>query len=565
MYEKELIQVTDPQEEHFVEELNLFTAEDENIPSPELVQAEETIILPEIQSMPAYIRQHYEGEIIRKCAQKIADAELPGEWGKPRNHHSIGGVFVADVRPVKGAITWMSFRRVAECCVEADLTIEMELHFRYGSRGRFKQITQRYFADLWLDMEDGINAEYGNFRLFRHAKDRPGVKLDDYLVPVFSWEDIENEAETIILNTVCEGLTDPKWLQSGLFARRLGLEVVRLPLYKRTKTASILFFKPSEVLMAADDKEELDPIPVPVDGNTIVLNSKKPHHERDAIFHECFHYVEHRLFFQLQQLHNTDVIRLSRWKPVEMRKNERSPIEWMEWQAHAGSQCLQAPQTLLKRKVNEALDGMRQMNRHMGYKLQAVGRALAKEFNVYNYQLRNRMIQVGYCAAKGALNFVGEGYITPFAFSLNECRGRQTFVISPKEMLEEYVRNEAFRARIDTGRFTYVDGHVCLNDPKYVTRLEKTLRLTDWANGHVDQCCLRFVRNYYRDQQTHYVFGQLNSDEAYNGRSLSMSASEQATNLYEQAIKTSRMLLSLPGTFHETFARLMDIGNIRVE
>ncbi len=128
-----------------------------------------------------------------------------------------------------------------------------------------------------------------------------------------------------LLNTVSEGLTDPKWLQPGLFARRLGIEVVRLPLYKRPKTASILFFKPSEVLTAADDKGELDPIPVPVDGNTIVLNSNKLHHERDAIFHECFHYVEHRMFFQLQQLHNTDVIRLSRWKPVEMRKKRTQP------------------------------------------------------------------------------------------------------------------------------------------------------------------------------------------------------------------------------------------------
>ncbi len=257
MYEKEFIQVTDPQEEHSVEDLNLFTAEDDNMPSPEVVQAEETIILPEIQSMPAYIRQHYEGEIIRKCAQKIVDAELiaiyegkrfrntsrqesldceeeivltdeefPGEWGNLLKHHSIGGVYEADIRPAKGAITWMSFRRVAECCVEADLTIEMELHFRYGSRGRFKQITQRYFADMWLDMEDGINAEYGNFRIHRHAKDRSGVKLDDYLVPVFKWEDIENEAETIILNTVCEGLNDPTWLQPVFFVTRLGLEVV---------------------------------------------------------------------------------------------------------------------------------------------------------------------------------------------------------------------------------------------------------------------------------------------------------------------------------------------------
>lgn len=430
MYEKEFIQTVEPKEEcskeeQSIEECNFFTALDENMPSPEGIRVEDTIILPEIQSMPAYIRQHYEDEIIRQCAQKIVDAELiaiyegkrfrntsqhgsleceeeialldedfSGEWEEPQNHHSVGGVFAADIRPAKGTITWMSFRRVAECCVEADLTIEMEIYFRYGTRGRFKQITQRYYADMWLDMEDGINAEYGNFRLYRHAKDRPGVKLDDYLVPVFKWEDIENEAETIILNTVCEGLSDPKWLQPGLFARRLGLKVVRLPLYKRPKTASILFFKPGEVLTAADDKEEQEPIAVPVDGNTIVLNSKKPNHERDAIFHECFHYVEHRLFFQLQRLHNTDVIRLSRWKPVEIRKNERSPIEWMKWQAHVGSQCLQAPRNLLKRRVNEELEGMRQTNCHMGYKLQAVGRKLAKEFNVYNYQLRNRMIQV---------------------------------------------------------------------------------------------------------------------------------------------------------------------------
>ena len=485
MYEKEFIQAAETKEEQMeqaIEERNLFTAVDENMPSPEVVQGEGTIVLPEIQSMPAYIRQHYEGEIIRKCAQKIDDAELiaiyegkrfrntsphesldyeeialmdedfPDEWEEPQNPQAVGGAFAADIRPAKGRIPWMSFYRVAECCVEADLTIEMEIYFRYGTCGRFKQITQRYYAYMWLDMEDGINAEYGNFRLYRHAKDRfDDVKLDDYLVPVLKWEDIENEAEAIILNTACEGLTDPEWLRPGLFARRLGLEVVRLPLYKRPKTASILFFKPGEVLTSADNKEEQESIAVPVDGNTIVLNSKKTNHERDAIFHECFHYVEHRLFFQLQRLHNTDVIRLARWKPVEIRKNERSPIEWMEWQAHVGSQCLQVPRNLLKRRINEELERLRPINCHMGYKMQTVGRALAKEFNVYNYQLRNRMIQVGYCAAKGALNFVGEGYITPFAFRLNECRGRQTFVISPKEMLEEYVRNEAFRARMGAG------------------------------------------------------------------------------------------------------------------
>ena len=99
----------------------------------------------------------------------------------------------------------------------------------------------------------------------------------------------------------------------------MGLMIVTLPLYKRPETSSILFFSSGEMLMAADPEEELEPVPVRVDEHTIVLNSRKPDQERDAIFHECFHYAEHRLFFQLQQLHNTDIRNLANWKPVQLK------------------------------------------------------------------------------------------------------------------------------------------------------------------------------------------------------------------------------------------------------
>lgn len=171
---------------------------------------------------------------------------------------------------------------------------------------------------------------------------------------------------------------------------------------------------------------------------------------------------------------------------------------------------------------------------------------------MYNYQLRNRMIHVGYPAARGALNFVEEEYIQPFAFDLGECHGSQTFVISPKEMLEEYLRNEQFREIIDTGRYIYADGHICLNEPQYVVRQGKKLCLTEWANAHVDQCCLQFVRTYHRDRRTHYVFGQLNSDEAYNGRSLALSLQNGAEDALQQAQEISRVLLDIPGSFSGT-------------
>ena len=247
-----------------------------------------------------------------------------------------------------------------------------------------------------------------------------------------------------------------------------------------------------------------------------------------AIMHECFHYMEHRLFFQLQQLHNSDILEIAKWKRIAVRKREHNPVEWMEWQAHVGSQCLQMPGTHLRERLREELDGENPTGRHMGYRMQAAGRALAKEYGVRNYQMRNRMIQLGYTAAKGALNFVDDGYIEPFAFSASACRGNRTFVISPKEVLEEYVRNEAFRELLDTGRYVYADGHICVNDPAYVVLRGGKLRLTEWANAHVDACCLRFVQNYYRDKKTRYVYGKLNSDEEYNGRSLALAASEKA-------------------------------------
>ena len=130
-------------------------------------------------------------------------------------------------------------------------------------------------------------------------------------------------------------------------------------------------------------------------------------------------------------------------------------------------------------------------------------------------------------------------------------------MISPKEMLDEYVRNEAFRERIDTGRYIYADGHICLNEPQYVVHQGDKLRLTEWANAHVDQCCLRFVRNYIRDKHTHYVFGQLNSDEEYNGRSLALSIQNGVGDVLKQAREMSEVLLNLPGSFSGTLVAHM--------
>ena len=466
---------------------------DENIPSPlEMDNAGETLVLPEIQDMTEYIRRHYEQEIMKKLAWRLRWEELcvvsdgkyyqdlpwtgsedygeevslpgpediiPKDFDDPR--FADEKTRYATLQPKEVKIVFASYYRVSECCVEARLTVEAQVEIRWRFLG--KTVPQRYDVDMWFDMEGDMNGEICQIALHRYRSEASGVKLDEYLVPVFHWEDIEEEAERIIADLVPEGLSDPSRLRPYPFAERLGLKIVSLPLYKRPKTASILFFGLGDVLTGSS--ADAPSVSVAVEANTIVLNSHLSGREKDAIFHECFHYVEHRLFFKLQQLHNNDIAAIGRWRPVTLKEGRRSPIEWIEWQANVGSQCLQVPQALLRKCVNEALNDMKNIRLHMGYRLQIIGKRLAREFDVWNYRLRNRMIHVGYSAARGALNYVGDGYIQPFAFDLSKCHGGQTFVITPNEMIAEYVRNEAFRGLIDTGHYIYVDGHICINDP----------------------------------------------------------------------------------------------------
>ena len=383
-----------------------FSIEDGNTPLPSEIESTETVVLPEIQTMTEYIRRHYENEIFTELERRIRcgqlSAMLEGRLLRNPDRAIQTSPLVANLLPKKGAVVWANYRRIAECCVQAELTVELEIEItRENSR---QTVRQRYDVDMWFDMEGKIAGEYGGFRLHRCRNEKPGVKLDEYLVPVLGWEDVEEEAERIIFQLAPEGLHDPSKLKPEAFAKRLGLKIVELPLYKRPRTSSILFFGAGEAQVDSSGF----PVSVDIEANTIVLNSHAPEKRRDAIFHECFHFVEHRLFFQLQQMHNDDIARIGQWKPLSLQKNERSPVEWIEWQAHVGSQCLQVPCTLLRRRISEELDGIRNLQLHMGYKLQAIGKKLAKEFNVWNYQLRNRMIQVGYTAAKGPLNFVAD-------------------------------------------------------------------------------------------------------------------------------------------------------------
>lgn len=256
---------------------------------------------------------------------------IPSDGGATEEaaHRSRNAPLVS-ITPLTGKIAWMGFRRVGLYFVEADLTMEAEAEIRSGVPENVRRVTQRYRADMCISMENGIEVEYGNFRIHRYEENRDGIRLDEYLIPIFHWENIEKEAEDIIFRIAPEALHDPEQLRPDMLAGRLGLKIIGLPLHRRDRTASILFFDAGEVLVCQDARQpQLPPVPVRVEADTIVLNTAGEFNGNRAIMHECFHYVEHRLFFQLQQLHNSDVMEIIRWKRVDVRKQERG--RWSGW------------------------------------------------------------------------------------------------------------------------------------------------------------------------------------------------------------------------------------------
>ena len=241
MYKQQGSLPTEETRKHGRHDLNEFTVEDECVPSPEHISRNEEIVLPEIQTMTGYIRQHYEADIIAEAKRKLHAGDLcvryggkiyracpwlgPADYGEEEMEPDDSEFQAAtspinagdyahfvDIRPLNGEITWMNFWRTGSNFVDAELVLTM--HIELDIDGVKTDVSERYAVDMWFDMEDDIVGEMGNIQLYYRSAERGGVKLDEYLVPILSIDDIEAEAERILLNINPKGLQDPQLLCS---------------------------------------------------------------------------------------------------------------------------------------------------------------------------------------------------------------------------------------------------------------------------------------------------------------------------------------------------------------
>lgn len=557
------------------------SSEYEMIAPPPMAKAcsngkQSVIYVPQVRSMRDYLIAHCHDEII-DMLNKLAAGDYTG-------------IYVGQ-RPVLRFYTdtlqydYIGFWRTGITCLTAVVRISI-LGSTESSADESSAITLHLASEIYIDLED----EQPSFDIMSftagYIEPPSDTKLDNYLIPVMSKEDILAFAEKIMREKVPSAFNEDGKFINGpdlaadkekkdavclKLAAALGLKVEFLKLYKKPGVRSMMFFT-KRTISVQDKENEKKYVRKLIEADTIVVNSDSEKcASRDLdVFHECMHYLLHYMFFRLQALHNSDVSRLRMEKKVitEKQRFGDNPVAVMEWQARIGSLAAIIPQSFIRSEITKIHAEASQSGTIISEVVQNQAKAVCKKMNIPKYCYRARLIQSSLIYAKGALNFVDDRYVAPFTFSEESFSKDTTFVIDRDTAFAEYNRNKKFRDVLRTGKYVYVDGHFCINDPDYVTQdYDGNLQLTMWARRHIDQCCLRF-REVYRQKSTgKYEFGSLHCDESYNEKyfSLTNAGGNAPFDLRASLEAYAAMTGSLPSGFGSTLTAHMEMRSMSVE
>ena len=521
-----------------------------------------TVLFLAITKCNSFILRHYAAGIVDEIKQRMYDGDLAMYFDVPD--------FTEDCMAMRECRIYpsMSFWWQDRFSFLADLEIFIEADVHTDTICGRKNCT--VFATVAFDFEDQITFALEDFHFSK--PDRDGIKLDDYLIPIMSYEEVEEAAEQMHFKYLAIALRDRRYINAFKLAEAMNLSIESHRLYRKPKTKSILYWKESKVLVQLPDSDDkTPPMEITIPADTIVINENLIPRENRAlhIFHECFHAEYHWLFYRLQEMHNSDLLTIKSKRKVKNQGREpKNPLPILEWEARRGSHALQMPRSLALPQFQDYAEEEQQRLHHMGCALENVGRRVSDEWGIPKYLVRARMLHLGFWQAQGSLNYVQwskerGSYIRPFLFDRESCSSTShTFVISPLDALKLYERNEEYRARIDSGAYVYVEGHVCLSSPEYVMQTKHGPRMTEWANRHVDECCLRFENIYVVDENYEFHLNSINSDEDYNQHYNDYDSRGEKLTPKEANERKEALLATLSRVPGKALRQLMDINQM---
>jgi len=448
-------------------------------------------------------------------------------------------------------------------------------------------IEQWFRVSCTAELEDGIqDFRISGIQVYSKNRRSKQNNLSEYLVPIIYKEHLDNVAEKFLAKYYPEALTEPMPVPSCEVAKRMGLEVQEVHITKTCSVFGQIYFSDCEIQYYDDDAREYKPLAVKrgtilVDPNVFFMRNVGS--MNNTIIHECVHWDLHKKFFELEKLYNKEARSISCQVQEGIRpEKNRTPLDWMEWQANALAPRILMPIRQARRKIEELIEKNKRIlqTENMADIMESVVFELSDFFEVSKQAAKIRMIDLGYTEAIGVFTYVDDHYISSYTFERSALKNNQTFTIGMQDALVEYALNPDFRQLIDSGKYVYVDAHFCVNDTKYIRQNESGyVELTDYARQHIDECCLIFdikARRNDRYGAKYYtecvLFRNIVSDTIIEAK-YSSSVQNQRTEaravelkkINNEAKRTANIMRSLPAAFSDTLIAHMDRLKITVE
>lgn len=413
-------------------------------------------------------------------------------------------------------------------------------------------------------------------------KNKHNKPLSDSLVPYLKKESIEATATDFLKRNYPEALRIPMPLDVAELATRMGLKIEQQHITQDYSVFGQIFFADCDTEVYDADSNMM--IEKHIKGGTILVDPEFYHLRNlgslnNTIVHECVHWDRHRKAFELERLYNNQATQIKCLVVGGIKDTSvRSANDWMEWQANVLAPKIQMPLGSFKVKASEFIRIYRKemSTFELVDVMEPVIDALSIFFCVSRHAAKIRMIDIGYEDAIGAFTFIDGRYVPPHSFKKGSIEKNQTFSISAVDAMIQSVMQPALQETRKDGTYFYVDSHVCLNSPKYITKDEQgNIAMTNYARLHIDECCLAFTlkaktTNKYQEEfyKECVLFRDADSGmvfEAHFAADESGSVVEKAKSMTSFGNEIMDMMSKLPRTFPESLNMLIEWSELTME
>ena len=455
----------------------------------------------------------------------------------------------------------ISFSVIVSCDIE---------HF-ISSTGRVS------FTEKWLDVRCKVllGVELTDFEIINineceQQEDSDNDKYSGELVPIISRDAFENEATKFLEKYYPLALQEPVAVPIRKIAEDMGLSIIEDSLLSsELDILGLVVFEDGNI----KDKSK----------NIVIRNAKRGtvlidplvYYERTlgtvnfTIAHECFHWYRHQPYHALMKMlgANDELGKIIQCSIGSNAKDSEKwkAVDWMEWQANGVAPHILMSTNTAKIKISELVEKYHiHFDGTDGYQIEEMISELADFYGLSKQAVKMRIREMGYAKIDGAFTYVNGQYVTPFSFDASALSDNQSFTISSADLFKAYCLNKDFRKAIDTGRFVYIEGHVCLDNEKYIVHSDGQIKLTQYALSHIDECCFVFDKGYSYESkyqgQKYYTQMMYKTPEQPNAQEYSFELNAHNKILLSQiqgASKSANAMRLYPGAFSETLVQLM--------